>query len=137
MYEHIEKLKLEYTDKYVVVVGDGPELARFAGITGRVKTVNMNGRALVEFNAWSNTGWHDIAPEFLRVVPEPPAPAPIVKAIKGLRPPETAAAKPAVVTPDATASPAPSAPKSGSDRPSVTHEAGPEAPLRKLRRSEG
>jgi len=71
MFDQIEKLKQEYTDKYVVVDGSRPELARFDGFTGRVKTVNMSGRALVEFDAWNNIGWYDIDVDFLKVVPKP------------------------------------------------------------------
>jgi hypothetical protein len=69
--ESIEKLKQDLTDKYVVVVAHVPELARFEGHVGQVKTVNMNGRALVEFDAWSNIGWYDIEPSYLKVVPKP------------------------------------------------------------------
>ena len=69
--ENIEKLKREWTDKYVVVVGSRPELRRFEGYTGQVKTVNMSGRALVQFDAWSNIGWYDIEPGYLEVVPKP------------------------------------------------------------------
>ena len=51
VFEQIEQLKDEYTDKYVVVKGERPELRRFQGLTGTVRTVNMSGRALVEFAA--------------------------------------------------------------------------------------
>ncbi len=71
MFEQIEKLKQELTDRYVVVNSDIPELKRFDGHVGQVKTVNMNGRALVEFNAWNNIGWYDIDTHSLRVVPKP------------------------------------------------------------------
>jgi hypothetical protein len=37
--------KREYTDKYVVVDAARPELRRFFGMTGTVKTINMSGRA--------------------------------------------------------------------------------------------
>jgi hypothetical protein len=69
--ENIEKLKREWSDKYVVVAGNRPELRRFEGYTGQVKTVNMSGRALVQFDAWSNIGWYDIDPYYLQVVPKP------------------------------------------------------------------
>ena len=52
VFEHIEKLKREYTDKYVVVDLSRPELRRFEGQTGVIKTVNMNGNALVEFDGF-------------------------------------------------------------------------------------
>ncbi len=71
MFDQIEKLKREYTDKYVVVDAAQPELARFNGFVGQVKTVNMNGRALVQFDAWLNIGWYDIDPSYLKVVPKP------------------------------------------------------------------
>jgi hypothetical protein len=71
MFDQIEKLKQDYTDKYVVVDAGIPELARFAGHVGQVKTVNMSGRALVEFDAWSNIGWYDIEIDCLQVVPKP------------------------------------------------------------------
>ena len=58
VFEHIEKLKNEYTDKYVIVKEGYPELCRFQGMTGTVRTVNMNGRALVEFDAYNNIGWY-------------------------------------------------------------------------------
>ena len=61
--DKIEQMKRDYTDKYVLVDGARPELARFRDVVGRVKTVNMNGRALVEFDDYHlNIGWYDIAP---------------------------------------------------------------------------
>ena len=71
VFEHIEKLKRDYTDKYVVVDGSRPELARFQGSAGRVQTVNMNGKALVEFPEHANIGWYDIDVDFLKVVDRP------------------------------------------------------------------
>src|SRR6478736_8584050 len=70
-FEHIEKLKREFTDKYVVVDAARPELTRFKNATGMIKTVNMNGRALVEFDQYDNIGWYDIELDFLKVVPKP------------------------------------------------------------------
>jgi hypothetical protein len=71
VFDHIERLKTEYTDKYVIVDETRPELRRFAGMTGSVKTVNMSGRALVQFDAPSFEGWIDIDVDFLKVVDEP------------------------------------------------------------------
>ena len=71
VFEHIEHLKQEYTDKFVVVDEERPELHRFSGQTGVVRTVNMNGRALVEFDGHENIGWYDIEVDYLRVVDEP------------------------------------------------------------------
>ena len=76
--EIAEKLKSQLTDKYVVVKQGVPELRRFATLTGRVKTVNMSGRALVEFNGPVDIGWYDIDPEYLTVVE-----APVAKAAPG------------------------------------------------------
>lgn len=71
MFDTIERLKSEWTDKCVVVHSPAPELARFARAIGLVKTVNMNGRCLVEFDQYNNTGWYDIDPSHLKVVPKP------------------------------------------------------------------
>src|SRR5688500_10845887 len=71
VFERIEQLKRQYTDKYVIVDASRPELARFKGQTGRVRTVNMNGRALVEFDAYDNIGWYDIGLDFLKVIDQP------------------------------------------------------------------
>ena len=117
VFDQIEALKRQYTDKYVVVDESRPELARFRGVTGIVKTVNMSGRALVEFQDYiANIGWYDIELDFLTVVakPEPTAAAahgekPAAKAkpaagesaakVAAAKPP--AAAKPAVEKPAA------------------------------------
>ena len=98
VFEHIEKLKRAFTDKYVVVDATRPELARFKDATGLIKTVNMNGRALVEFDQFDNIGWYDIELDFLKVVPKPDP---------------KAAEKPAAEKPAAAAKPAakPAAPK--------------------------
>jgi hypothetical protein len=71
MFDQIVKLQQDFTDKYVVVDATIPELARFEGHVGQVKTVNMNGRALVQFDAWNNIGWYDIDVARLKVVPKP------------------------------------------------------------------
>ena len=60
-----EELKREWTDQFVEVNAERPELKRFAGIVGRVITVNYNNKALVDFQ---DGGWYDISasPEYLR-----------------------------------------------------------------------
>jgi hypothetical protein len=60
-----DALKREWTDQFVEVNPDRPELKRFAGIVGRVITVNYNNKALVDFQ---DGGWVDIAAseEYLR-----------------------------------------------------------------------
>lgn len=97
VFEQIEKLKKEYTDKYVQVDGDRPELARFQDVVGQVRTVNMSGRALVEFGEYfENIGWYDIDLDYLKVVDKPaPKPAeakPAKKAAPAAKKPASAAA---------------------------------------------
>jgi hypothetical protein len=60
-----EELKREWTDQFVEVNAERPELKRFAGVVGRVVTVNYNNKALVDFQ---DGGWYDIAasPEYLK-----------------------------------------------------------------------
>jgi hypothetical protein len=62
-----EALKREWTDQYVEVNAEQPELRRFAGVVGRVVTVNWNGKAIVDFQ---DGGWYDItaSTEFLRKI---------------------------------------------------------------------
>ena len=94
MFDVIERLKADWTDKYVVIDSSAPELARFARSTGQVKTVNMNGRCLVEFDQFNNTGWYDVDPSCLKIVPKPlpkPAEAKHKSAVKA--PAKPAAAK--------------------------------------------
>src|SRR6476469_263318 len=99
--DKIEQMKLNFTDKYVQVDATRPELARFRDVVGRVKTVNMNGRALVEFDEYHlNIGWYDIAPEFLKVVDKPP---PKEKKVEAKKPAAKAEAKPAAAKPAAPA----------------------------------
>jgi hypothetical protein len=75
--ERIEILKEEYTDQYVVVDAGRPEFARFKGLVGQVRTINMNGRALVEFEGRNDRGRYDIELDFLKVVEKPePKPPP-------------------------------------------------------------
>ncbi len=103
MFDVIERLKADWTDKYVVIESPAPELARFAQATGQVKTVNMNGRCLVEFDQFNNIGWYDIDPAALKIVPKP-EPKPVEKAEKAAKP--AAAAKPAPAAKSAAAAPA-------------------------------
>ena len=56
VFEDIEQLQAEYTDKYVVVDDERPELRRFKGMTGLVKTVNMSGRAWCSSTATTTWG---------------------------------------------------------------------------------
>jgi len=69
--EAAEQLKKDLTDRFVVVKNGVPELKRFQGLTGKVRTVNMNGQALVEFDNAVDISWYDVDPAFLKVVDEP------------------------------------------------------------------
>lgn len=72
-----EVLKRDLTDKYVVVKKGVAELRRFDGLTGQVKTVNMNGQVLVQFDGPVDISWYDIHPNYLQIVdaPQPKAKA--------------------------------------------------------------
>jgi hypothetical protein len=63
-----EELKREWTDQYVTVNAERPELKRFAGRVGRVVTVNYNGKAVIDF---ADGGWYDVtaSEEYLKKVP--------------------------------------------------------------------
>jgi len=93
LIDQVEELKKKYTGQYVKADAARPELARFENAVGQIKTVNMNGRALVEFDQDSNHGWYDIPLDCLTVVdkpapkPEPPkAPAKVAPAAKPTEP---------------------------------------------------
>ena len=64
----VEQLKAQYTDRLVEVDPSVPELRRFKGLVGTVKTVNMNGRLLIQFDHPVDIGWYDIDPAYLRIV---------------------------------------------------------------------
>ena len=68
LFDQVDLLQREWTDQFVQVDDSVAELKRFAGLTGQVKTVNMSGQALVEFDGSEDIGWYDIHPEFLTVV---------------------------------------------------------------------
>lgn len=100
--ERAEQLKREFTDRWVLVRDGVPELRRFQGLTGRVKTVNMNCRVLVQFDGPVDISWYDIDPTYLKVV-DAPLPKKVVveeKKEKAVAPAgEKPAAKPAGKSP--------------------------------------
>ena len=53
-----EALVREWTDQYVTVNTERPELKRFAGVIGRVVTVNWSERAIIDFQ---DGGWYDVS----------------------------------------------------------------------------
>jgi hypothetical protein len=66
--QRYERLKQEWTDQYVEVNPERPELKRFAGLVGRVVTVNWGLKALVDFD---DGAWYDItaSEDYLKKVP--------------------------------------------------------------------
>lgn len=68
--ERAEQLKREWTDRQVLVAADVPELRRFQGRIGTVRTVNMNCRLLVEFDGPADIGWYDIDPQYVEIPDE-------------------------------------------------------------------
>ena len=113
VFEHIENLKRIYTDQLVIVDDSRTELGRFQGLTGTVKTVNMSGRALVEFDGYNNIGWYDIDVDFLKLVDEPvhetetvSTPVPPAEAATPAAEPATEAATPTTETPAEKPAPA-------------------------------
>ena len=65
-----ETLKREWTDQFVMVHPERVELQRFAGIVGRVVTVNLNNKAVIDFQ---DGGWYDISPSTEYLVKVDPA----------------------------------------------------------------
>ena len=100
-FETVERLKRDFTDKWVTVDAGTPELKRFVGLSGLIMTINMNGRALVQFDNPVDISWYDIDLSYLKVIA---APLPKKVAEKHAEP---AAKKPAAAAPAAaTATPA-------------------------------
>jgi len=105
-----QQIQRRLTDKYVVVREGIPELRRFEGLTGSVKTVNMSGRALVQFDGPVDIGWYDIDPACLKIVDQPRPQAPSGHAAKS-----EPKAQGAPATAPQSAAPKPSAGKSPLD----------------------
>ena len=63
-FHPLDELRKEWIDQYVMVTPSRQELQRFAGIVGRVITVNYNGMAIIDFQ---DGAWYDItaSTEFL------------------------------------------------------------------------
>ena len=92
--EQVDQLRQRFSDQYVMVSGDRHDLARFQGVVGQVKTVNLSGRALVQFDANNDRAWYDIALDSLKVVDKPP-PKPVEKKPPAAAKPKAAGEKPA------------------------------------------
>ena len=98
-FETVERLKRDFTDKWVTVDAGTPELKRFVGLSGRIKTINMNGRALVQFDGPVDISWYDIDLSYLKVI-EAPLPKKVAE-----KHAEPAAKKPAAAPAAAAAAP--------------------------------
>ncbi len=70
--QRAEELKREWTDKHVIIRPGVPELKRFDGLVGRVRTVNMNCRLLIEFDTPADISWYDVDPLFVTIVDSGP-----------------------------------------------------------------
>jgi hypothetical protein len=101
-FETVERLKRDFTDKWVTVDPGTPELKRFVGLSGRIKTINMNGRALVQFDGPVDISWYDIDLSYLNVIA---APLPKKVAEKHAEPAKKPAAAAAPAAPAAGKSP--------------------------------
>ncbi|WP_186377608.1 hypothetical protein [Planctopirus ephydatiae] len=77
MIDQAERLKRTWTDQYVQVREGIPALTRFRGLTGYVKTVNMNCRLLVEFQQTVDISWYDIDPAHVIRVDAPKVVEPV------------------------------------------------------------
>ncbi|ADG68190.1 hypothetical protein Plim_2364 [Planctopirus limnophila DSM 3776] len=99
LIDQAERLKRTWTDQYVQVREGIPALTRFRGLTGCVKTVNMNCRLLVEFQQTVDISWYDIDPAHVirveapkvvePVATTPPIPAAVPQPPVTAAPPET------------------------------------------------
>lgn len=103
-FETVERLKREYTDKWVLVDVNTPELRRFAGLNGRVKTINMNGRALVQFDNPVDISWYDIDLAYLQVIDAPQPKKTVEKHAEPAEKKASAAAKSTIAKPAAATS---------------------------------
>jgi hypothetical protein len=56
-FEIQDEVRKQWIDQFVKINEGRPELKRFAGVVGRVVTVNYNGRAIVDFQ---DGAWYDI-----------------------------------------------------------------------------
>ena len=93
-------------------------MARFRDTVGRVKTVNMNGRALVEFDEYHlNIGWYDIDPEYLKVVDAPLPPKP--KEAAPPKPPQQKSRPARELQRAGAHQPSPNRPRAAAGKPSV------------------
>lgn len=70
LVEHLEALKQQYVGRTVEISSARPQLARFAGRKGLVKTINFNGQALVQFEG-PDQAWYDVDLDQLTIVTDP------------------------------------------------------------------
>lgn len=131
-----EQLKRDLTDKYVVVRSGVPELQRFQGRTGTVKTVNMSCRALVEFESEVDIGWYDIDPGYLTVIDQPlPKKVPAAHAEKPAKGTAPAAKAAPAAKPASGGSPLDLIRKGGAAKPAEASAGGKPSPLDLIRKA--
>ncbi len=70
----IQKLRQDYSNRYVVLESDRPESRRFQGRIGLVKTITMNCQALVEWVDSADRAWYAFDLDDLRLVDRPVRP---------------------------------------------------------------
>jgi hypothetical protein len=99
--QRAEELKREWTDRHVVIRRGVPELQRFDGLIGQVRTVNMNCRLLIEFDTPADISWYDIDPQFVTVVESVQAPPSSDESVDGAKHSQAAAAAAASVKSEA------------------------------------
>ncbi len=65
--DKMDELRRVWTDRLVTARPERPDLQRFAGLVGRVITVNYSGKAIVDF---ADGAWYDIpaSEEYLAVM---------------------------------------------------------------------
>jgi len=68
-FDEAERLKAEWSDKFVRVKPGFEQYKRFEGLVGRVVTVNFGGKAIVDF---ADGAWYDVpaTDQYLEVVSE-------------------------------------------------------------------
>lgn len=124
--QRAEELKRIWTDQWIQVVRGIPELRRFEGLTGQVRTVNMNGRLLVQFETSADIAWYDIDPDYVEVI-ERPAESSVTKTATETSTPSSAKAGSAGSSADQSSSTPPKRSKptsSGSPLDQIRQQAG-------------
>lgn len=73
----IEKLRQQYTNRYVIIPGAQPKYRRFRGRIGQVKTITMQGQALVGWVDSADRAWYAMELDALELLEEPAGKLPL------------------------------------------------------------